>query len=216
LLDLGTGPGLLALGFAPHVGRVVGVDVEPAMLEIAREAAVRAGHDLTLIESPAEQLPPEVGPFEVVTIGRALHWMDRDLIGPLLERLLTPGGVILVCAARSAADGRNDWLETYNDARRDWSEMAARLRDRQALAAFLVRTRFRLRETIAVETSHELSVRDLAYRMLTFSGSSPAVLDDKVHEMLQDVEQRLLPFSRDGMLKEILIAEADVICAPAV
>ena len=56
MLDLGTGPGLLALGFAPHVGRVVGVDVEPAMLEIAREAAVRAGHDLTLIESPAEQM----------------------------------------------------------------------------------------------------------------------------------------------------------------
>ena len=26
LIDLGTGPGLLALGFAPYVGRIVGVD----------------------------------------------------------------------------------------------------------------------------------------------------------------------------------------------
>jgi len=26
LIDLGTGPGVLALGFAPYVGRVVGVD----------------------------------------------------------------------------------------------------------------------------------------------------------------------------------------------
>ena len=32
LIDLGTGPGLLALGFAPYVGRIVGVDPEPAML----------------------------------------------------------------------------------------------------------------------------------------------------------------------------------------
>ena len=41
LIDLGTGPGLLALGFAPYVGRVVGVDPEPAMLA-AREARPRA------------------------------------------------------------------------------------------------------------------------------------------------------------------------------
>ena len=41
LIDLGTGPGLLALGFAPHVGRIVGVDPEPDMLA----AAIRAGCD---------------------------------------------------------------------------------------------------------------------------------------------------------------------------
>jgi SAM-dependent methyltransferase len=215
LVDLGTGPGLLALGFAPHVGRVHGVDPEPAMLEVARQAAARAGHDLTLIESAAERLPREVGPFEVVTIGRALHWMDRDLIGPLLERLVAPGGVILVCGARSATDGRNDWLETYNEARRNWSEVPDRTNYRQDLANVLVGTRFRVGETIAVETSHELSARDLAYRMLTFSGSSPAILGDKVDAMLQDVERRLLPFGRDGLLREIVIAEADVVAAPA-
>src|SRR5262249_16111742 len=48
LIDLGTGPGLLALGFAPYVGRIVGVDPEPAMLAAAREAAGRAAQDLTL------------------------------------------------------------------------------------------------------------------------------------------------------------------------
>lgn len=43
LIDLGTGPGLLALGFAPYVGRIVGVDPEPDMLDAARRAAARAG-----------------------------------------------------------------------------------------------------------------------------------------------------------------------------
>src|SRR3981189_3625290 len=79
LIDLGTGPGLLALGFAPYVGRIVGVDPEPAMPEVAARAAARAGHDLALIESAAEALPREVASFDVVTIGRALHWMDCDL-----------------------------------------------------------------------------------------------------------------------------------------
>src|SRR5437899_2993704 len=50
LIDLGTGPGLLALGFAPYVGRIVGVDPEPAMLAAAREAAGRASQAFTLIE----------------------------------------------------------------------------------------------------------------------------------------------------------------------
>src|SRR4029453_19616732 len=68
LIDLGTGPGLLALGFAPYVGRIVGVDPEPAMLEVAGRAAAHSGHDLALIESAAEALPREVGPFDVVTI----------------------------------------------------------------------------------------------------------------------------------------------------
>src|SRR6476620_221743 len=70
LIDLGTGPGLLALGFAPYVGRIVGVDPETAMLEAARQAAARAGQALTLIEGKAETLASDIGTFDIVTIGR--------------------------------------------------------------------------------------------------------------------------------------------------
>src|SRR5215468_7376596 len=65
LIDLGTGPGLLALGFAPYVGRVVGVDPEPAMIAAAREAASREGVDFTLIEGRAETLPDTLGSFDL-------------------------------------------------------------------------------------------------------------------------------------------------------
>ena len=61
LLDLGTGPGLLALGFAPFVGEVIGVDPEPAMLEAARQAAQRARVALRLVEARAESLPAGIG-----------------------------------------------------------------------------------------------------------------------------------------------------------
>lgn len=214
LIDLGTGPGLLALGFAPYVGRVVGVDPEPAMLEVAARAADRAGRDLVLIESAAEALPREVGLFDVVTIGRALHWMDRDRIGPLLQRLVAPGGVVLVCSARSATDGRNGWLEAHNEARRYWSGTTGRTNYRPDLATIVADTRFRIGETIAVEGRHELTASDLAHRVLTLSGSSPAVLSNKVDAMLHDVEQRLLPFSRAGLLREVVIANAEVAIAP--
>jgi ubiquinone/menaquinone biosynthesis C-methylase UbiE len=36
ILDLGCGPGQLALAFAPLAGEVLGIDPEPEMLRIAR------------------------------------------------------------------------------------------------------------------------------------------------------------------------------------
>ena len=216
LVDLGTGPGLLALGFAPHVGRVVGVDPEPAMIAAAREAALRASQALTLIEGKAEDLPADIGSFDVVTIGRALHWMDRDATLALLERLVAPGGTILVCSSRSATDGRNPWLDEYNSARRFWSEASlwresgSGERAHRDLAAFFRGARFHIADTIEVETRHEISLRDLARRVLTFSSSSPGLLGDRTDAMLRDVEQRLLPLSREGFVSEVVVAAAQV------
>jgi SAM-dependent methyltransferase len=217
LIDLGTGPGLLALGFAPYVGRIVGVDPEPGMLAAAREAAARASQDLTLIEGKAETLPPHIGSFDVVTIGRALHWMDRDAALLLFERLVARGGKILICGSLPARDGRNPWLDAYNAARRAWSparlwaESGSGEQTHRDLAAFLGDSAFHRAEIIRVETIHEISVRDLARRVLTFSSSSPEVLGDNAEAMLRDVEQRLLPYGRDGVVSEALLSVAQVV-----
>jgi SAM-dependent methyltransferase len=216
LIDLGTGPGLLALGFAPYVGRIVGVDPEPAMLAAAGKAAERASQALTLIAGTAEDLPDDVGGFDVVTIGRALHWMDRDATLARLERLVAPEGVIVICGSFSAADGQNPWLDEYDTARRAWSDQAlwsessSGARTYRDLAGFFRGTPFHAADVIKVETSQEVSARDLARRVLTFSPSSPDVLGDRVEAMLHDVEQRLTPFSRDGSIAEVVVAVAQV------
>ena len=216
LIDLGTGPGLLALGFAPYVGRIVGVDPEPAMLAVARQAAERSGQHFTLIEGKAEALPESIGRFDVVTIGRALHWMDRDTTLALFERLVAPEGIIAVCSSHSVADGRNPWLDEYNKARRTWSqenlwsESGSGERTHRDLSGFFRGTRFHLEDLIKVETSHEIGVRDLARRVLTFSSSSAEVLGEKAGAMLRDVEQHLHPFSRDGFVTEVFASTAQV------
>ena len=217
LIDLGTGPGLLALGFAPYVGRIVGVDPEPAMLAAARKAAERTSQDLSLIAGKAEDLPDDIGRFDVVTIGRALHWMDRDSTLERLERLVTPEGVILVCSSVSAGEGRNPWLEDYNEGRRAWSneslwsDSGSAGRTHRDLAGFFRGTRFQAGEVIKVETSHELSLHNLARRVMTFSSSSPGVLGDQAEAMVRDVEKRLFPLSRDGFVNEIVVAMAQVV-----
>ena len=217
LIDLGTGPGLLALGFAPFVGRIVGVDPEGAMLDAARRAAAREHRELTLIEGRAEDLGHDIGCFDIVTIGRALHWMDRSALGGLFARLVASRGVVVVCSSVSAPDSRNPWLGDYDAARRAWSEESLWLDSRRGdrahrdLASTLEGTGFHASDRIRVETTHDISVGDLARRVLTFSSSSPAALGDKVEAMLADVAQRLLPHSHDGLISETLVAIAQVV-----
>src|SRR5689334_17597890 len=167
LIDLGTGPGLLARGFAPYAGRVVGVDPEPRMLAAAREAAARAGAGVTFLEGRAEDLPADIGGFDVVTIGRALHWMDRNALGPLFGRLVASGGAIVVCTSSSVRDARNPWLAEYDVARRSWSDEGL-LRDagngertHRNLADVLGPAGFGVVETVRVETAHHVSAGDL-------------------------------------------------------
>ena len=69
-----------------------------------------------------EALPLDGGQFDVVTIGRALHWM-ASATAALFNRLVAPGGAILVCTSNSAADGRNPWLEEFNRAQRSLVRM---------------------------------------------------------------------------------------------
>jgi SAM-dependent methyltransferase len=216
LIDLGTGPGLLALGLAAYAGRVVGVDPEPEMLATARAAVARANADIAFVEGRAEDLPEDIGGFDVVTIGRALHWMDRNALGPLFARLVARDGAIVVCASFSVRDGRNPWLADYNAARRNWSDERLLLdadkgtQTHRNPADILGPAGFGVVETVRVETTHEVSAKDLACRVLTFSSSSPAALGGSVDTMLADIEARLLPFSRDGVLTETLVSAADV------
>ncbi|MDI3562621.1 class I SAM-dependent methyltransferase [Bradyrhizobium sp. Arg816] len=217
LIDLGTGPGLLALGFGPYVGRVVGVDPEPEMIEAARRAAAGAGRYITLIEGKAETLAPDIGSFDLVTIGRALHWMDRDLTLALLDRLVAHDGAIAICASFSATDGRNPWLDGYNEARRRWSpaklwEEAGRgTRTHRDLPAFFRGSSFQPAELVSIETSHLVGLHDLAERTLTYSSSSPEALGENADAMLRDVGQHLAPFSRDGAIAETVVSTAQIV-----
>lgn len=217
LIDLGTGPGLLALGFAPYVGRIVGVDPEPAMLDAARRAAASAGHTFTLIEGKAETLSPDMGGFDVVTIGRALHWMDREPTLARLEMLVAPDGAVLICASFSATDGSNPWLDGYNEVRRRcspaklWEEAGRGARTHRDLPAFFRGSAFQPTELVTVETSHAVSVQDLAQRTLTYSSSSPDALGENVEAMLRDVGEHLASFSRDGMIDETIVSTAQIV-----
>jgi demethylmenaquinone methyltransferase/2-methoxy-6-polyprenyl-1,4-benzoquinol methylase len=98
VLDVGCGTGDLTLILARMVGpqgHVIGLDLTPAMLEVARAKVARSGLGarIELVEANALHLPFEDQSFDGVTAGFSLRNM-ADLDGALAEmwRVLKPGG----------------------------------------------------------------------------------------------------------------------------
>ena len=168
LLDVGAGPGILAIGFAPYCREVLGVDPEPGMVEAARAAAERAGVAVRFIESRFEDVAGKRGKFDIVSIGRAIHWLDPEPAREALERALAPHGRVLVCGATSAKDGRNPWLETFNAVRDRWKgDRPARDHD-----TFFANCQFTWTGTVRVEATYTIPVERLVERVLSMSTSS--------------------------------------------
>lgn len=208
LIDLGCGPGPLAIGFAPYVSKLVGVDPEPGMLEAAREAAEESDVRLRLIDHRTHTLPPQVGRFDVATIGRALHWMPRRATVARLTRLISPGGHIVICGASPAEDA-NPWLEKYQA----FHTRAATKRDRDRYKIkpedFFAGSPFKLQATITVRARHTIPVETLVGRLFSMSNSSPAVFGQRSEFIAGRLLLLLLPFAdASERVREVVEARA--------
>jgi SAM-dependent methyltransferase len=109
LLDLGCGTGQLLLQLAGFFDHCVGIDSEPAMLReatrLARERHVGNAEWIHASTSDLPKLEPELGLFDLVTIGTAFHFMEpRATLRPL-KRIVRAGGAVAV-----AYNGSPMWL----------------------------------------------------------------------------------------------------------
>ncbi|MEX2282217.1 MAG: metalloregulator ArsR/SmtB family transcription factor [Gemmatimonadota bacterium] len=72
--DLGCGPGHLAATLAPFVGRVIGVDATPEMIEAARERLAGVSN-VEIWHGSLEQLPVAAGELDVALLILVLHYV---------------------------------------------------------------------------------------------------------------------------------------------
>src|SRR5208282_4094017 len=97
LLDLGCGPGPVAIRLAHLFEHVVAMDPEPEMLAEGQAAAERAGvSNIEWRRGRSDDLSSMPGGFRLVTIGNAFHWMDRRRVLDALYDLVTDHGGLAV------------------------------------------------------------------------------------------------------------------------
>lgn len=214
LIDIGCGPGSLAIGFAPYVRQCVGVDIETEMLAAARVEAARAGVHIDLMQARIEDLPRDIGCFQAVTVGRALHWFDRDEALAVLERILDPNGDptgwIAICGTRAQSAAAQGWIGKFHDIRRAWSSDPDESRYHINLDEWFRGSRFHKSGQVEVTESHRVTISDLIGRALSLSSTSPEALGDRRPAFEAAMRDALEPLSDGGTFDEQVTAIATI------
>jgi len=212
LLDLGCGPGQLAIAFAPLVGEVVAMDPEPAMLALAREGSAGLPN-VQVVAGSSTDLGIQLGSFRTAVIGRAFHWMDRVETLRRFDELITPDGAVVLFGTVGIAVPTNGWGQAYRDICKRYAaghdkSGAPRSEDMNAHVPIFLDSAFSQVEQITVFWKWRFGGEVLIDQALSMSSTSRARLGDRADDMVAEIRASIPAWSEEGTFTEIQASNA--------
>ena len=102
-LDIGCGNGILSRGLRTLVPDVVGIDIEKAMIALAKSETDSSIENLEYILGDALTYPLKTESFDAIVCVATLHHMDTAKALQRMRKLLRPGGTLgIIGVARSS------------------------------------------------------------------------------------------------------------------
>jgi SAM-dependent methyltransferase len=214
VLDLGCGPGQLALALAPFVGSVLAVDPEPEMLALCQAQIDQAGRsNMEARQGSSVDLDASFGQFDLVAIGRAFHWMDRTAILQVLDGMMPPEGAVVLFGDRHPPLPVNAWVDRFDEiveqyAKSDTGRAIRKSPNWVKHESVLLASSFCQLERYAVVEENALSFDRIIDRALSRSSTTRARLGDQADQMIDELRRDLFADGTSAMLHEVVEANA--------
>jgi len=208
VLDLGCGPGQLAVAFARLGCAVTAMDPEPDMLAAAAKEATASGVSVNLVEGSSYDLSASCGPFHLVVMGRSFHWMDRAATLRVLDQIIASNGAVVLFGDRRIATPGADWPSLLHQLSREFAptSMTRRSYDNPAWApheTILLHSAFPHLTLHGMTVARKLSIDDIVGLAYSRSSTSPAALGERRQAFEARLRADLTRLAADGLFKEI-------------
>lgn len=216
-LDLGCGPGTVALELAGLLGTVFAVDPAAGMLEqgqaIADERRVR---NIWWQQSDSRALLAlGLPPLDLVVMAKSFHWMDRAQVLVDLDKLTTEqAGVVILSAGPPGTTPLPGWAPVVAEVRAAYLGTVRRAgsgvypEPEETYQATVERSPFSVVEMVPFDHVVVRSLEELIGLQLSNSYSTPAQLGPRREGFEEDLRRALLAFDSSGWYEETIHTEA--------
>lgn len=208
VLDLGCGPGLLALPLAAEGLSVTALDPEPEMLAELEIAAKQRFLSLDIRQGSSAAMPA-IGPFRLAVMGRSFHWMERAETARMLDGMILPGGALVLFWDQTVKTAENRWRQILDAvSARYGADEASHRKARKDPASrshesILLESPFCALETAGEIVTRRLTIDDILGFAATLSVTSPEALGDRAAAFAGELKEELLALEPSGRFTEV-------------
>jgi SAM-dependent methyltransferase len=195
LLDVGCGPGKVALQLAYLFEEVVGLDPDRGMLaEAARLAEAGGVANARWVLDRAEALPAGLGTFRVATFAASFHWMDRPTVAAAVRSMLDADGAAVQVdtrAYRSPVEDAIDELRIRYLGPDKRAGQSIRNTSPSGEDEVFQAAGFRPMEVVTVPDGRvlERTAEDLIAQSLSSSSTAPHLFGDRLEDFVADARR---------------------------
>jgi hypothetical protein len=172
---------------------------------------------VTWRQGSSQDLGPQLSRFQLVTMGRSFHWMDRVETLRRLDEMIDPGGAVALFQDTHPDLPENAW-------RAEFRALTARYGDNHSPhrapgwvphISVLLGSPFSALEEIAVIERRQAPAETLIERALSLSSTSRARLGDRADLLAAELRAWLARLAPDGVFSEVVATTALIARRPA-